>query len=106
MDAANNTIETLTAAVVDARVDVTLTACSYSGVCQSKDEAEDVYLARLARIRGHEKARDAAQWKLINALIALAAAEDAAAEDAAAEDAAAAEAKEAAWFDAQEAAPL
>jgi transposase len=96
MDAANNTIETLTAAVVDARVDVTLTACSYSDVCQAKGEAEDVYVARLARIRGREKARDAALWKLINALIALAAAENAVA----------AEAKEAAWFDAQEAAPL
>lgn len=79
MDAANNAFETLTAAVVDARIDVARAACTYSGVCQAKGETEEAYVARLAVIRGREKARDAAQRNLINALIGLAAAEDAAA---------------------------
>jgi hypothetical protein len=73
-----NAVAAAAETVTATRAAMLVAACSYSDVCQGKKEDETVYLARLAVIRANEKARDAAQWAHINALIALAAAEDAA----------------------------
>lgn len=53
-------------------------ACSYSDVTAGKTETTEAFEARVRVIRSHEAASDAAAWAHINALIALAAAEDAA----------------------------